>query len=61
MCLVGVWKVSNRFRKVTELWLLSERCLDCVWKVSGGSKQGVLKVYGSCLEGVGKEHMSGSV
>ena len=53
MCLVGVWKVSNRC--LEGIWIvpgLSERCLEGVWSVSGKCLEGVWMVTKWCLMGV---------
>ena len=45
MCLVGVWKVSNRcLEGIRIVSGLSERCLEGVWSVSGKCLKGVWMV-----------------
>ena len=45
MCLVGVWKVSNRcLEGIRIVPGLSERCLEGVWSVSGKCLKGVWMV-----------------
>ena len=53
MCLVGVWKLSNRC--LEGIWIvsgLSERCLEGVWSVSGKCLEGVWMVTEWCMMGV---------
>ena len=44
-CPIVVWKVSG-------LFLVSGRCLEGVWKLSGRYQEGLRTMSGSCLEGV---------
>ena len=52
MCLEGVWKAQIDLFGPGIYLLVSECCLDCVWRVSGKCMQGVWKVEGRCFVGL---------